>query len=241
MANQITNMAQSCQPAGGVLNFAALVALDIGETGPHWVLEGQAGPAQGFLLAGGFPDLGPYELPGLPNGTYLLTVNKGNGQTITESVSQQLVVACLAAVAFAPRSTKYRVAIRPCPPAPARPYYLRWLSALGNWEGWLFSGEADTKNGVSEASSTTSQEGITTALARAGQEAVTVRAGGLTTAQHRALATILTSPQVYLEGPDGARLPVYLVDNSSTSRSTSEGRHVIQLDILLPAANSLTN
>lgn len=135
----------------------------------------------------------------------------------------------------------YRIQIVHCPPAPARPYYLRWYSSQGNLEGWLFLGEADDKVGVEGAVSLAREDGTTEAISKPLTETVTVRAGNLSTAQHRGLVTILSAPQVYLQAPDGTRTPVYVVDNSAGSRSTSEGRHVLEIALLLPAANSLTN
>jgi hypothetical protein len=129
--------------------------------------------------------------------------------------------------------------LAPCPPSGV---YLRWLSPLGEWPGWLFSGDIDPKTEVAEASDlTTSDQRATVAVRRAATDTLTVRAGDLSEAQHQALSTLLDSPQVYRQFPDGSRQPVLVVANSSASRTSADGRHELELTLKLPVRNALTH
>jgi hypothetical protein len=121
-------------------------------------------------------------------------------------------------------------------------YYLRWLSPMSTWEGWLFAGDVDTKTDITDATDLSTADGrATVAVRRAGTDTLTVRAGDLSDAQHEALSTLLDSPQVYRQLPGGAKLPVLVVANSSLSRTSSDGRHELELAIKLPARNALTH
>ena len=120
--------------------------------------------------------------------------------------------------------------------------YLRWLSPLGTWEGWLFAGDVDTKTDITDATDISTTDGrAQVAVRRAGLDTLTVRAGDLSTAQHAALSTILDSPQVYQQFANGARLPVLVAANASVSRTSSESKHELELALTLPARNALTH
>jgi hypothetical protein len=120
--------------------------------------------------------------------------------------------------------------------------YLRFLTPLGTWEGWLFAGDHDNKIDLAEASDISSADQRTSvAVRRAGIDTLTVRTGDLSEAQHQALSTILDSPQVYRQLPDGTRIPVLVAANASATRTSSDGRYELLLDVKLPARNSLTH
>ena len=120
--------------------------------------------------------------------------------------------------------------------------YLRWLSPLGAWEGWAFDGVVDDKTEVTEATDiSTADNRYTVAVRRAGLDTLTVRAGDLTAAQHQALTTLLDSPQVYRQFPNGARQPVSVVNNATTTRSTDGTKFTLEVEIKLPARNALTH
>jgi hypothetical protein len=120
--------------------------------------------------------------------------------------------------------------------------YLRWLTPLGEWPGWLFQGDFDNKTDLADATDlATADARAQVAVRRAGLDTLTVRAGDLSTAQHRALSTILDSPQVYQQLADGSRLPVLVTASASATRTSSDGKHQLELDIRLPARNSLTH
>ncbi|MGI4872070.1 MAG: hypothetical protein ACRYFX_12935 [Janthinobacterium lividum] len=127
-------------------------------------------------------------------------------------------------------------------PACANTVYLRWLSPLGTWEGWSFAGVADDKTSVAEATDiATADARYAVAVRRAGVDTLTVRADDLTAAQHQALTTLLDSPQVYRQYPDGSREPVLVADNATTTRSTDGTRFTLEVDIKLPSRNALTH
>ncbi|MDJ0367389.1 hypothetical protein QMK33_19750 [Hymenobacter sp. H14-R3] len=120
--------------------------------------------------------------------------------------------------------------------------YLRWLSPLGTWPGWLFTGDSDPKTETTDATDiSTADARATVAVRRAATDTLVVRAGDLSTAQHQALTTLLDSPQVYQQLADGRRIPVLVLANSSASRTSSEGRHELELTIKLPTRNALTH
>lgn len=120
--------------------------------------------------------------------------------------------------------------------------YLRWLSPLSTWEGWLFAGDVDTKTDIAEASDIATADNRTqVAVRRAGIDTLTVRTGDLSEAQHQALSTILDSPQVYRQFADGRRVPVLVAANASAARTSSDGRYQLELDVKLPARNALTH
>jgi hypothetical protein len=120
--------------------------------------------------------------------------------------------------------------------------YLRWLTPLGTWEGWLFLGDFDHKIELADATDISSaDQRVSVAVRRAGIDTLTVRTGDLSEAQHQALSTILDSPQVYRQRADGTRVPVLVAANANASRTSSDGRYQLELDVKLPARNSLTH
>lgn len=120
--------------------------------------------------------------------------------------------------------------------------YLRWLSPISTWEGWLFEGVTDDKTDVTEATDiSTADNRHTVAVRRAGLDTLTVRAGDLTAAQHVALTTLLDSPQVYRQYPDGTRHPVSVAGNATTMRSTDGTRFTLEVEVRLPSRNALTH
>lgn len=143
-------------------------------------------------------------------------------------------------MAYEARTQAYTIQLRHC--GPTRSTYLRWQSANGNWEGWLFDGEADSKLSLDSSSSySPADSSAEVAIARAGKDVVTLRAGNLTAAQHKALSTIITAPVVFIQELNGTRTPVLVAENATAARATSDGRHVLSIDILPPPPNSLTN
>lgn len=127
-------------------------------------------------------------------------------------------------------------------PVCAAPEYLRWLSPLGTWEGWVFAGDVDTKTDVAEATDAATADGRSTvAVRRPAADTLTVRAGDLSEAQHAALSTLLDSPQVFRQLADGRRQPVLVVASSSFTRTSADGRHELELSLKLPARNALTH
>jgi hypothetical protein len=120
--------------------------------------------------------------------------------------------------------------------------YLRWLTPLGDWPGWLFAGDIDDKTDVAEATDIATADGRTAvAVRRAATDTLTIRTGDLTDSQHAALTTLLDSPQVYRQLANGARQPVLVLANSSVSRTNADGRHELELTLNLPNRNALTN
>jgi hypothetical protein len=125
---------------------------------------------------------------------------------------------------------------------PDQGVYLRWLSPLGNWEGWHFTGDVDTTVSVENATSFRPVPGRSTvALKRQGVSTQLVRAGNLTTDQHAALTTLLDSPQVYRQYYDGRREPVYVYPSTRAQRSSSATRHTFEVEIETSRRNSLTH
>jgi hypothetical protein len=120
--------------------------------------------------------------------------------------------------------------------------YLRWLTPIGEWAGWLFSGDVDPKTSIDEATDLSTADGrATVAVRRAGADTLTVRAGDLSEAQHQALTTILDSPTVYQQLPNGRRIPVLVSASATATRTSSDGRYTFELDIKLPSRNALTH
>jgi hypothetical protein len=131
------------------------------------------------------------------------------------------------------------LAVQQCAPPSV---YLRWLSPLNTWEGWLFSGDYDPKTSIDEATDLSTADGrATVAVRRAGTDSLTVRTGDLSEAQHQALSTILDSPQVYQQTASGQRIPVLVAASATATRTSSDGRYTFELDIKLPARNALTH
>jgi len=129
--------------------------------------------------------------------------------------------------------------LAPCSP---RGVYLRWLTGISTWEAFLFSGDTDSKTEVSDATDlATADQRATVALRRAATDTLTVRAGDLSEAQHQALSTLLDSPQLYRQFPDGSRQQLLVVANSSASRTSGDGRHELEFSLKLPARNALTH
>lgn len=126
-----------------------------------------------------------------------------------------------------------------CPPAGV---YLRWLTPLGEWPGWLFAGDVDTNIDLLDPTDLATADGrATVAVRRAGVDKLTVRAGDLSTAQHQALSTILDSPQVYRQYPSGQRVPVLISASATAPRTSADGRHELELELRPPARNALTH
>lgn len=126
-----------------------------------------------------------------------------------------------------------------CPPAGV---YLRWLSPLGEWCGWLFSGDQDLLTDLLDPTDLATPDARTTvAVRRAGVDKLTVRAGDLSTAQHQALSTILDTSQVYRQYPSGLRQPVLVSASATAPRTSADGRHELELELRLPARNALTH
>jgi hypothetical protein len=120
--------------------------------------------------------------------------------------------------------------------------YLRWLSPIDTWEGWLFEGDVDTKTDLAEATDISSADArVSVAVRRPGADTLVVRTGDLSDAQHAALATILDSPQVYRQLPDSTRQPVLVSANTSITRTSAEGKHELELELKLPARNAITH
>jgi hypothetical protein len=121
--------------------------------------------------------------------------------------------------------------------------YLRWLSALGTWEGWLFEGDVDTKSSIEDASEIATADGrATVAVRRSGDTTLTIRSGDLSEEQHDALASsLLLSPQVYRQYANGQRVPVLVAASATATRTSSDGRYTFDLDIKLPSRNALTH
>jgi hypothetical protein len=120
--------------------------------------------------------------------------------------------------------------------------YLRWLSPLNTWEGWLFPGDIDDKTSIDEATElSTADSRATVSVRRAGTDTRTVRAGDLSEAQHQALSTILDSPTVYQQMASGQRIPVLVSASATANRTSSDGKHELELEIKLPARNALTH
>jgi hypothetical protein len=129
--------------------------------------------------------------------------------------------------------------LAPCPTAGV---YLRWLSPLGEWCGWLFAGDVDTKTDVADPTDVATADARTTiALRRAGTDSLTVRTGDLSTEQHAALSTILDSPTVYRQYANGLRQSVLVSGSATAPRTSADGKHELELEIKLPARNALTH
>jgi len=125
-----------------------------------------------------------------------------------------------------------------CPPAGL---YLRWLSPLGNLEGFLFSGATDQKTDIRGATSYQPAPGRhTVAVRRPGYTTQTLYAGNLDTQTVTALTTLLDSPQVYQQDYSGQLSPVFLVPNSAVF-TPQDGRHELSFEIELPARQALSN
>jgi hypothetical protein len=120
--------------------------------------------------------------------------------------------------------------------------YLRWLTPLGEWAAWLFAGDVDTKTDSTDATDSATADGrATVAVRRPATDTLTVRAGDLSDQQHAALTTLLDSPQVFRQLADGRRQPVLVVQGSSLTRTSADGRHELELSLKLPARNALTH
>jgi len=125
-----------------------------------------------------------------------------------------------------------------CPPAGT---HLRWLSPLGNLEGFLFTGDDDQKIDVRNATRwQPAGTRRTVAVRRPGYTTQVLYAGNLDTLQVQALTTLLDSPAVYLQDYSGKLTPVYLVPGSAQF-TPRDGRHELSFELELPARNALTN
>lgn len=125
------------------------------------------------------------------------------------------------------------------PACPARVVYLRWLSPLGNWEGWAFEGDTDDTAQPGTGSIFRPEAGPAQVLQRSRTQRQLLRAGNLTPAQHEALTTLLDSPQVYVQDAAGTRTPVLVVP-ATAGRTSPATRTEFDVEIELPAANTLT-
>lgn len=126
-----------------------------------------------------------------------------------------------------------------CPPTGV---YLRWLTPLGTWDAWLFTGDQDLLTDLVDPTDLATADARTTvAVRRAGVDKLTVRAGDLSTAQHQALSTLLDSPQVYRQYPGGLRQSVLISASATAPRTSADGRHELELELRLPARNALTH
>jgi len=118
--------------------------------------------------------------------------------------------------------------------------YLRWLSPLGNWEGWHFAGTNEDTNNVEEPASYRPGNGRhTVALRRPGIRAQVLRAGNLTADEHEALGTLLDSPQVYRQYPDGRREPLYVRSTSTPARTSAGSRFVFEVEVEQERRNTI--
>jgi hypothetical protein len=121
-------------------------------------------------------------------------------------------------------------------PYPPKSIYLRWLSPLNMWEGWLFSGDFDPKTNVDETMELSSADGRAAVAVRwASTDTLTVRAGDLSEAQWLTFTTIFDSPQVYRQYANGQRIPVLVAASAMATRTSSDGRYTFDLDIKLPS------
>ncbi|RFP65928.1 hypothetical protein D0N36_06910 [Hymenobacter lapidiphilus] len=131
----------------------------------------------------------------------------------------------------------YTVRLDHCP-APG--IYLRWLSPLGAWDGWLFDGDFDDAK-MPEAGSVfrPAASAAPQVLQRPGGARQLLRAGDLSPAQHEALTSIMTSPQVFVQAASGRLTPVTVVP-VTTGRTSSDTRTTFDVEIELPTPNALT-
>ncbi|MCA8830287.1 hypothetical protein [Hymenobacter pini] len=125
------------------------------------------------------------------------------------------------------------------PACPARTVYLRWLSPLGNWEGWGFTGDTDDTTQPEADSVLRTASGSVQVLQRTRTRRRLLRAGNLTPAQHEALTSLLDSPQVYVQNAAGQLTPVLVVP-AAAGRTSSATRTELDVEIELPASNALT-
>lgn len=131
------------------------------------------------------------------------------------------------------------VTIQLAPVCLDRGVYLRWLSPLGHWEGWFFDGQVDDATALDNPTSYRPGR-ATLAVARPGVATQQLRTSNLTAAQHQALTTLLDSPQVYRQYPNGQLVPVYVVPGGGT-RTSADTRHEFEVTIELPRRNALSN
>lgn len=125
------------------------------------------------------------------------------------------------------------------PVCPERGVYLRWLSPLGNWEGWFFDGDYDPTT-IPEAGSVFRPEsGAALVLQRSRARRQLLRAGNLSPQQHEGLTTLLDSPQVYMQAADGTRTPVLVVP-AAAGRTSPDTRTEFSVEIELPTPNALS-
>ena len=132
-----------------------------------------------------------------------------------------------------------RIALNHCP---EQGIYLRWLSPLGSWDGWLFSGDIDTSVSLENATSYRPGAGrYTVARQRPGVDGQLLRTGNLKAAEHQALTTLLDSPQVYEQFADGRREPRYVLPNNSATRTSADGLYEFDVQLEVRRRNSITN
>jgi hypothetical protein len=131
------------------------------------------------------------------------------------------------------------LAIEQCPPV--NTVYLRWLTPISTWEGWAWDGgEVKTQLQDPTQLSTTDNRN-TVALQRPTLNSLTVQASNLSAAQYDSLVSILSSPQVYRQHPNGQREPVLVAADASALRLSNATKSELEITISLPAKNSLTH
>ncbi|RPD48296.1 hypothetical protein DNI29_06620 [Hymenobacter sediminis] len=116
---------------------------------------------------------------------------------------------------------------------------LRWLSPLGNWEGWHFDGDTDANTPAPAPSSFQLAKGAAVKLRSGGRNHQLLRAGNLTPAQHAVLSTLQDAPQVYIQSATGQLTPVTVVP-ASTGRTSSETRTEFDVEIDLGPRNAIS-
>lgn len=122
---------------------------------------------------------------------------------------------------------------------PGQGVYLRWLSSLGNWEGWLFEGDIDFTTEPEAGSVFRASGSPAKVLRRPGAQKQLLRAGDLLPGQWDGLSTILTSPQVYIQDAAGQLTPVTVTAGPAT-RSSADTRTEFDVEVVLAPLNPLT-
>ncbi|TGD80299.1 hypothetical protein [Hymenobacter wooponensis] len=125
------------------------------------------------------------------------------------------------------------------PYCPGSGVYLRWLSPLGNWEGWLFEGDIDDSTPAPTGNTFQPARGAALKLRSTTSTRRLLRAGNLTPRQHAVLSTLQDSPQVYMQDAGGALMPVTVVP-ATTGRTSAESRTEFDVEIDLGPRNTLT-
>lgn len=120
--------------------------------------------------------------------------------------------------------------------------YLRWLTNLGAWDDWEFTGEKVNENEVQEGPVFLAANGRQKkTLGRPAADTLLLRAGGLTKDEAEGLKTLYNSPQVYIQQLDASLSPVRLVQNSFTVRDEANQRYTCEVKIETRLLNSQVN